>query len=307
LIRSASLFLLGLVGLCCGSVHAAGLRETDDRGQQIELSASASRIVSLAPHVTELIFAAGAGSRLVAATAYSDYPAQARRLPRVGDASRIDLERMVAIHPDLVIGWQTGNSAGDIARLEQLHVPVFLTEPRRLEDIPRLLRVIGRLAGTETQANAAAQKFEGELHALRMQYAHAPAVSVFYEIWHTPLMTVNGQHMINDVISLCGGRNVFAESGALTPTVSVESVLARDPEAIIASGSLYNDESVWQAWRRFPQLAAVQANAMFFVPPDLIQRQTPRILEGARLICGQLDKVRAERRGTKASHDQQTR
>lgn len=249
------------------------------------LNAPARRIVSLAPHVTELIFAAGGGDRLVGVTSFSDYPEDARKIPQVGDFGKIDAERILALKPDLVIGWQSGNSAADIATLERLGIPVFLTEPRRLDDIPRLLETVGELVGVRQAAAQAAARFRGELAELRRHYGSRPPVRVFYEIWHDPLITINGEHLISDVIALCGGRNVLAGAGSLTPTVSAESVLAEDPKAIIAGGTL-------EGWRRYPRLAAVRRGHLFFIHPDLIQRPTPRILDGARRMCEQLESVR---------------
>lgn len=258
----------------------------------IVLSAPATRIVSLAPHATELIFAAGAGSRLAGVTSFSDYPAAAKNIPHVGDFGKIDAERILALHPDLVVGWQSGNSAADIAMLERLGIPVFLTEPRHLEDIPRLIETIGELAGTRQAAAEAAARFRAELAELKRRYGGRRPVRVFYEIWHDPLITVNGNHLISDVIGLCGGRNIFAAAESLAPAVAVENVLAEDPEAIIASGTLYAERGAIDGWRRYPRLAAVRGGHLFFIHPDLIQRQTPRILDGARLMCEQIERVR---------------
>lgn len=282
------LFWNGLAGAAAN--HA--IRAFDDRGREVVLPGPAARIVSLAPHVTELAFAAGAGSRLAAVTAYSDYPEAAKNLPSMGDFSRLDLERIIRLKPDLVIGWASGNHAGDLAQLEKLGFKVFATEPRRLADIPRLLRTIGKLAGTGKEAEAAAVGFERELAGLENRYAAHRPVSVFYQIWHEPPMTVNGEHLISDVIALCGGKNIFAKAVALTPIVSAESVLAADPEAIVASGALSDDDRLWQGWRRFPRLKAVTNGNLFFISPDFIQRPTPRVLAGARQMCEKLERVR---------------
>jgi iron complex transport system substrate-binding protein len=281
-----------LAGLCllCGVAGAVDLK--DDRGRPVALARPAARIVALAPHVAELVFAAGAGGKLVGVSAYSDYPAAAARIPLIGDFGRVDLERVLRLKPDLVIGWKSGNRAGDMEKLEQLGLPVFATEPRRLADIPRLLREIGMLAGTQGSAEQAAAAFENELAKLEARYRGARPVSVFYEIWHEPLMTLNDEHIIGDAIRLCGGRNIFGALSALTPTVSMENVLAADPEAIVASGSLYNDKRLLEAWKRFPQLRAVARGQLFQIHPDLIQRPTPRILQGVGVMCEQLETVR---------------
>ncbi|HSH30644.1 MAG TPA: cobalamin-binding protein, partial [Thiohalobacter sp.] len=215
---------------------AAGVRVEDMAGQALALDAPAQRIVSLAPSLTELIYAAGAGERLVGAVAYSDYPAAARQLTRVGNANQLDLEAILALRPDLVLGWGSGNPRVQLIRLRELDVPVFIAEPQRLDDIALLLERIGTLAGTRTRAEQAARAFRARQEALREQYSDRPVVRVFYEVWHRPLMTVNGDHTISAVIRLCGGRNVFADLPQLSGQVALEAVLAADPDAIVAGG-----------------------------------------------------------------------
>lgn len=295
LLARGSLALLAIfLGLPAASADPE-IRAVDDRGREIALAKPAARIVSLAPHATELVFAAGAGDRLVGVTTYSDYPAAAKKIPQVGDFGKVDLERIARLRPDVVIAWKSGNHPGDLDRLEKLGLKVYVTEPRRLPDIPRLVRALGALAGTAAQADRAAGEFERRLAELKKRYTGQREVSMFYQIWHEPLMTVNREHIISDVIALCSGRNIFANAGALTPTVSAENVLTGNPEAIIASGALYNDERQWEAWRRFPQVKAVKNRRLFFIHPDLIQRPTPRLLEGAKQMCEQLDEVRRTR------------
>ncbi|MFA5242380.1 MAG: cobalamin-binding protein [Sulfuricella sp.] len=271
---------------------AQNVSAQDDRGETVSLLQPARRIISLAPHATELAFAAGAGGFIVGVTAFSDYPAVAKRIQPLGDSGKVDIERLLALKPDLVLAWQSGNHSGDLAQLERLGVRLFVTEPRHLQDIPRLLRAIGQLAGTDTEAARAAAGFEQRMSGLKNKFAARRQVSVFYQIWDAPLMTVNGEHLINDVIELCGGRNIFAGLTNLTPVVSMESVVSRDPEVIFASGGLYRNEQVWKNWRRFSSMRAVRKERMYFIHPDLIQRQTPRVLEGAERLCEQLDHAR---------------
>lgn len=289
--RSSAILLLLLAAT---TAIAAPLKLVDDAGRAVVLNFPAVRIVALSPHATELVFAAGAGNKLVGVSSFSDYPAAAKFIPHVGDGGKIDAERILALKPDLIIGWHSGNSAADIATLERLGIPVFLTEPRRLGDIPRLLETIGKLAGTELAATKAADDFRAGVAELKRRYAGRQPVRVFYEIWHEPLITVNGEHLISDVLGLCGGRNIFAGASSLTPTVAVESVLAEDPEAIIASGALYAERGLLDGWRRYPRLAAMRRGHVFFIHPDLIQRQTPRILQGARQMCEQIEQVRRD-------------
>jgi iron complex transport system substrate-binding protein len=289
-----SAFICGFIAVV--SVAAAqSISVADDRGKQVVLAAPAQRIVALAPSLAELAFAAGAGGRLVGVARFSDFPPAARDLPQVGDAARVDFERIVALKPDLVLAWKSGNSAADVARLESLGYPAFVSEPARLADIPRLLRGIGALSGTLPAAGKAAQEFEREITALRGRYAQARKVRVFYQIWHRPLLTVNGAHMISDVIALCGGENVFADVNQLTPSVTLEAVIAAKPEVILGGSSAGGEKGFSAQWRAssVPPLRELPAH---YINPDHIQRQTPRIVEGAKAVCSALEKVRMSRR-----------
>jgi iron complex transport system substrate-binding protein len=277
---------------------AAAFTVADDTGQVLHLAGPARRIVSLAPHITELLYAAGAGHRLVGTVDYSNYPEAARRLPRVGGYSAVDLEAVAALKPDLVIAWGSGNRDIHLARLAALGIPVFVSEPHKLADVGRSIETFGRLAGSEVIAAEAARAFEQRRTALAVRYAARPAVRVFYQVWDRPLMTVNGEHLISDVMWLCGGRNVFADLPQLAPTVSVEGVLAADPEVIVASGMGEERPDWLDQWRRWPGLTAAARGNLYFIHPDLIQRHTPRILDAAERLCGFLDEARARRPAT---------
>jgi len=276
--------------------HAGAITVTDDRGRVIALAAPAQRIVTLAPALTELAFAAGAGDRLVGVARFSDYPPAAKNIPLIGDASRIDLERVLNLAPDLVVGWKSGNQTADMERLEKLGFNVYVAEPDTLAAIPQVLRTLGALAGTAGTAQRAARDFEHGIAILRAQYGGRRPIPVFYEIWHTPLMTVNGRHIISDVINLCGGRNVFAAAPTLVPVVPLESVIAARPEAVIGGGSAATAAEFSAQWKRHANFAELSGVPALYIHPDLIQRQTPRILDGARLICEQLESVRSNRR-----------
>ncbi len=267
---------------------------TDVDGTSIRLAAPARRIVSLTPHITELLFAAGAGDRMVGTAQYSDYPPAARSLPRVGGHA-LDLEAIVALKPDLVLGWKSGNAAASVARLRALGLTVHLSEPGRIEDIAGELERIGLLAGTGAAADAAAKAFRERYAKLAARYSRRPPVTVFYQIWKQPLMTVNGKQIISDAIRLCGGRNVFEQLPVLAPTVTVEAVIAVNPEVIVASGMGESRPEWLDDWRRWTTLKAVVRDNLYFVPPDLLQRHTPRILDGAEKLCTHLEAVRAKR------------
>lgn len=293
-----------LAALCLLALAATARAELvidDDTGHTLRLPGPAARIVSLAPHVTELLYAAGAGAHVVGAVEYSDYPEAARKLPRVGGYSNIDLEAVAALKPDLVIAWQSGNRSAHLDRLAALGIPVFVNEPRNLGDVARTLETFGRLAGTEATAHAAAERFRAHRATLAARYGHRPPVTVFYQIWERPLMTINDHHLISDVIRLCGGRNVFGDLAQLAPAISVEGVLAADPEVIVASGMGEARPDWLDRWKRWPRLAATAANNLYFIPPELIQRHSPRILEGADRLCAFLEEAREKRRANAAA------
>ncbi|MFA7558043.1 MAG: cobalamin-binding protein [Hydrogenophaga sp.] len=286
------------IALCVLSLtaaaHAQGSVAQDDLGNRVQVAAPAARIVSLAPHVTELLFAAGAGEQVVGTVEFSDYPPVAVRIPRVGSYAALDIERILALRPDLVVGWQSGNGPV-LERLRALGLTVYVTEPRRFEDVLRAIDNLGVLAGSTKTAREATAGLRTRLVALQQRYAQAPAVSVFYQVWHQPLMTVGGSHLVTRIIETCGGRNVFAGVEALAPAVGVESVLAAAPEAIVASGMDEARPEWLDDWRRWPQLPAVRDGHLFFIPPDLLQRPTPRLLDGAERLCVALARVREAR------------
>ncbi len=288
-------FAFAVVSCLLASAHAAPLEVHDDRGKTFRLAVPAARIISIAPHLTEIAFAAGAGARLIAVSEYSDYPPAAIRLPRVGDGARVDIERILTLKPDLVLAWKSGNQAGDIERLERLGIPVWVSEASRLSDIPRLLRDVAIVTGESAAGERAAGDFERELHRLRERHGTQTVMQkplrVFYEIWHRPLLTVNGAHMISDAITLCGGKNVFAAAPLLTPAVSLESVLAARPQIVLGGGSAKGETDFRAQWARMP-LAALRTIPVRYIAPDSIQRQSPRILGGIRAMCAHLDAAR---------------
>ncbi|MGT2471748.1 cobalamin-binding protein [Paraburkholderia terrae] len=284
------------------TAHAhAAITVADDTGATVTLAQPAQRVISLAPHVTEMIYAAGGGAKLVGAVAYSDYPPAAKQVPRVGDNKALDLERIVALKPDLIVVWRHGNAQRQTDRLRELHIPLYFSEPHRLDDIAVSLTKLGTLLGTSSSADAAVRTYRDEIARLRTRYSTQPVVSVFYQVWDEPLMTLNGEHMISDVIALCGGRNVFAKLEPLVPTVSTEAVVAANPEAIVtaAPGATQPDRPLpsldkWKAW---PGMTAVARNNLFAIDGDVINRPAPRLAQGAAQLCEDLDVARSRRAG----------
>jgi iron complex transport system substrate-binding protein len=269
----------------------AEIRVTDDSGRELVLAQAARRIVSLAPNITELLFAAGAGDAVVGVTEFSDYPEAARSITRVGSGAGLDLEAILALQPDLVVAWQSGNPAGQVERLRSLGLNLFMSEPRQLVDVPASLLRFGRLAGTEAVAQAGADSFNHRYLQLRQRYAQRPVVRVFYQIWEQPLMTLNGEHLFSDVLRLCGGRNVFAALPALAPQVDIEAVLAADPEVIVVAVD-DEDSPLLAAWNRWPSLSAVAHGHVYGVARERLVRHSPRVLDGAGELCAILERVR---------------
>lgn len=251
------------------------------------------RIVSLAPSLTELVFTAGAGDKLVGADSISDYPAEVRNLPRVGDAFQVDYERLLALRPDAVLVWDTGTPEPVIARLQQLKLRVERVAIANLGEIAAALRHIGALAGTLPAAQAAGDTYLAQIAQLRAGRVHAVPVTVFYQISEAPLYTVNGRHLISEVIGLCGGRNIFVDLDQLAPPVSAEAVLERDPQVILtASGAQGDPLAVWKRW---PRMRAMRSGNLYTVDADRLARPTTRIVEGVREVCTVLDRARERR------------
>lgn len=287
-----------LLALLCVSLAAlapspvrAGITLAQPDGGALQLDEPAQRLVTLSPHLAELVYAAGAGDRLVATVEYSDYPEAALRLPRVGDAFRLDLEAIVAQRPDLVIAWGSGNPAAAQAQLRRLGLRVWSLEIRTPGGIGAALRDIGAAAGTPGPADAAADAFESRLAALARRHAGAAPLDYFYQVDAHPLFTINGEHLISQGLALCGGRNVFAGEPGLAFQVGHEAVLGADPDALFAPSADGRPDPLAH-WREWPSLAAVRSDALFLLPADAVSRATPRWLDALERACGLLNDVR---------------
>jgi len=291
----ASAIVSVVAALAFSSAAQADLVFKDDAGREVRLQGPAKRIVSLAPHIAESLYAAGAGDRLVGTVDYSDYPPAAKKVPRVGGYSRIDLEAVAALKPDLVIAWESGNNMTQVNQLKALGMAVYVFQPNQMEEIADQLERLGQLAGSEATAHAAAEHFRQRLAKLRQANAGKPKVRVFYQIWKAPLMTVGGPQIISDAIHLCGGENVFGYLKQMAPTVDVEAVLAADPEAIVATG-MGDARPEWlHDWDKWTRMTAVKRDNLFHINPDIMQRHTPRLLDGAEQLCAHLAVARSHR------------
>jgi iron complex transport system substrate-binding protein len=275
--------LLLVAALLLGFDSRADVAVRDDYGNTVRLGKPAARIVSLAPHLTELVYAAGAGASMVGAVEYSDYPAAARELPRVGGDTTVSLEAVLALKPDLIVAWPNPGSVRIIERLGELGLPVFRSEPRELEDIATTIERLGALGGTPKEAQGAARAFRARKAELERRYANRANVRVFYQVWSRPLVTVNGDHVISKVIRLCGGENVFASLALIAPEIDAEALLRAKPEVVVTSNPAA-ERPQWLPKARF-----------YVVPAELIQRHTPRLLDGAERVCRALDETRAAR------------
>ena len=272
------------------AASAAPITIPDDLGRTVTLARPAQRIVSLSPFLTELAFSAHAGPRVVGVSAYSDWPPAARALPQVASAAGMSLESIAALRPDLVLAWTDTTRPEDVARLERLGTAVFVARARTLDDPPRLLEAIARLAGTD--ASAAAAQFRARIETLRRRHAGRPAASALVEIWHAPLTTVGAGHWVGEALAACGARNAFADLPGLAPQVGWELVYQRDPDVIVATGSAGSEKALREQWRAHATLRAVRTGRLVFVDADLLERPTLRLAEGVAQLCAGIERAR---------------
>ncbi|MBE9537635.1 MAG: cobalamin-binding protein [Proteobacteria bacterium] len=276
------------------TAQASGVTVEDFIGRSVTLEKPANRIVALAPHIVENLYSAGAGDKLVGVVSYSNYPPEAQGIQQVGSYAAFSLETIVALQPDLILMWGSGNGMQALEKLEALGLPVFVSEPRQLSDISRSIRLLGKMAGTDAASEREALRIERETTLLKAVYGNNKKLSVLYQIWNDPLQTLNGEHLISQVIELCGGENIFRDTRSLAPKISIESVLLRNPQVIIASGMSAARPEWLDDWLKYPSLDAVKNKALISVNPDHIQRPTARVLLGARELCEKLNTVRYE-------------
>ncbi|MEP7300081.1 MAG: cobalamin-binding protein [Caldimonas sp.] len=295
--------LLPGTALPATALPEAAFSVTDDAGRTLRFERPATRLVTLAPSLTELVFAAGGGATIVGTDTSSDFPPEARALPRIGDAGRLDVERILALRPDLVVVWRHGNTARELEQLETAGLRLFRLEPQRLDDVVQAIERLGGVLGSQAVAGPEAARMREVLTAQRRRHAGDPPVRVFYQVWSSPLMTINRSQIVSEVIELCGGRNVFAGLAPLVPQVGTESVLAADPEAILSADERGGtalirrdvEAAPFAVWRRYPRLAALRGGWMYVLNGDAISRQGPRIVGGVAAVCAALDEVRRER------------
>jgi iron complex transport system substrate-binding protein len=282
--------LAALAAALCATGAAGDIAVRDDLGREVRLERPAQRIVTLAPFLTELVFSAGGGMRLVGVSAHSDFPPEARVLPQIASAASLSVEAVAALAPDLVLAWQDSLAPADIERLKPFGIAVFVARARALDDVPRLLEAIGQLAGNDVAA--AAQDYRATLARLRQAHAGARPIAVLLEIWHRPLTTIAGPHWMNEALELCGARNAFRDLPGVAPVIPWELVYARDPSAVVGAGSAPSAAAFAANWRDRATLYAVKQGRTVFVDADVIQRPTLRLALGVAQLCAGLDRLR---------------
>lgn len=286
------LFLLA----CAIAAHAtAAISVRDDAGDTVVLPRPAQRVAALAPHVTELLFAAGGGERIVGTVNYSDYPPAARTIARIGDNRQVDIERLMALKPDLLVVWRHNASSRQLEQLRKLGIPLFYSEPHKLDDIPDTLERLGRLLDTEQKAQQSATELRRQLSSLNARYRNRPVVRVFYQVWDRPLYTLNERHIVSDAIRVCGGENIFAKLSLAAPQVGIEAVLQENPEAVVSGDMRNQTPGGVEIWKQYPTLLAVRRGNLFTLDSDLLNRPSPRIIAGAAALCEKLEQVRNRR------------
>jgi iron complex transport system substrate-binding protein len=285
--------LLFVAAMAAGVSAQAAVTVKDDDGNTVTVQKPAQRVISLAPHVTEMLFAAGGGSHVVGVVAYSDFPEAAKQVQQVGSNRELDLERIIALKPDLFVVWRHGSSERQIEMVRKLGVPVYHSEPHKLEDIPAGLLKLGQLMGTDAVARPAAADLSRQLAGLRAKYANRAPVRSFYQVWDKPLYTLNGEHIVSDALRLCGGENIFARLPITAPVVSIEGVLQENPEAIFATAEKnYGGVSMWKP---YASLSAVRNDNLFTIDGNLLNRAGPRMIAGAAMLCEKLELARMHR------------
>jgi iron complex transport system substrate-binding protein len=290
-LKRVGLQLLGLLAASALLAHApaadvAALQLQDDDQHTLQLTGPAQRIVSLAPGATAMLFAAGAGEHVVGTSAYSNEPEAARDIERVGDAQSFDLERILALHPDVVVVWSGGTSPTQLARMEGVGLRIYRHRLARLDDIPASLARFGRLAGTEGPAQAAAAQITQRIAVLRELYQQAAPATVLIQVWDRPIYTVGRTEIMTDVVHACGYRSLYEDLTDPGPAVTLESVLARDPQIILALPPDADSGRDWvAAWRAYPSMRAVRSGRVLSWTDQRLSRLGPSIVDAAEDLC----------------------
>lgn len=266
-----------------------------------DIKSAPQRIISLAPHVTEMLFSAGAGDKIVGVVAYSDFPPAALGIEKIGSYNAINLEKIILLNPDLIIAWKGGNGLKDVEKLQQLGFKIAYSDPYQLTDIPQEIRDFGELLQTQATANAVAEGLENTLHSLKSRYHAKTKVTAFYQIWNAPMMTINGKQSISQALNLCGATNIFTDLPVISAEVSIESVIERNPDTILLGGLKQMQQDWLASWQKWPTIQAVHRQQIHLLDADTFQRPTQRFIEGIEGLCQLLDLVRSDKLDAKMS------
>lgn len=248
------------------------------------------RIVSLAPHATEIAFAAGLGDKLVAVSERSDYPPEALKIEKVANYQGIKIERIIALQPDLIIAWPSGNPMRELDKLEQFGFKIYYSQTSSLQDIAHNIEQLSQYADDPSIGKNAARKYRNSLKNLKKRYHTDQPVRYFYQLSEQPIITVAQGKWPSEVFEFCGGVNVFEKSPAPYPQVSSEQVIVNNPDVIFTSEHAIKNGNMWQAWRS--QLTAVENNHVWQLNSDWINRPTPRTLKAIEQVCDYLESAR---------------
>jgi vitamin B12 transport system substrate-binding protein len=250
------------------------------------------RIIALSPHAVEMLYAIGAGDKIVGTVEYADYPKAALDIPRIGNYNGIQIEQVLKLKPDLIVAWKGGNKATDLDKIESLGFKVVYSQPKNISEISIDLRKLGQLTGQQEQAKFVIEQFDLRYKSIRERYQKLPLVDVFYQLWHDPLQSIGPKSWIESLISDCGGNNLFNDAGVPYPMVSIESVLVKNPKVIIIphhSGTESEKKGIWSKW---PEISAIKNKRIFTLNGDLLHRTTPRSLDGLQRLCERIDEGR---------------
>jgi len=273
---------------CIFTNVSAQIQVSDDTGQLITLKQPAQKVISLSPGLTELVYSAGGENVIKGVVSFSDFPEQAKSLPQIGSYNALDIERIVSLQPDLILAWQSGNPIHQLKQLKNLGLTVYFSEPREFTDIPETIIKLGKLMATEKVAEKNAYDFTQEINQLRQKYKIIDENNkkrTFIQIWDNPVMSINKEHLISKVVSLCGGSNIFAQAKSLTYSPDIESIFKSNPQIIIATGMAGTSNAWLKRWEKWPFLSAVKNKRLYAVNPDHLVRHTPRILSGIKEVC----------------------
>ncbi|MBB1451255.1 cobalamin-binding protein [Pseudoalteromonas sp. SG43-1] len=285
------MFKAFFIGLLLFSVSGSTLAELANDSKKL-------RIIALAPHIVENLFAIGAGDNIVGTVDYADYPSEAQSIERIGGYYGISLEKVLALKPDLVIAWKSGNQSEDLAQIERLGIKVYLSNPVTIAGVADELLTFGEFTGNIEQSQQAANAFTQKLNAIIKSQQDKKNITGFYQLWAEPMMTVSKNTWISQLIETCHVSNVFAQSVTDYPQISIENVIVTKPQVIIIPDEKSKTPQPIVNWQKWPEVPAVKNDQFISVNADLLHRFTPRMLDGLADMCDKIDASRKQIKST---------